>query len=181
MHFFALVLHDYNVKLPETDWLHVLCRKCRTCSCSFFSLPLIFTLVAASISYFPTAATKVSCCSSNRKNVSFVFYLSLCLSLFFSLSFAGLSPAFSFSLSLFRQKNLKLPYLYFYIGMPVVGTDGRAGGCTVTWLPKFLGCTGYQIFLPKVLRCARESSVNIKAVNYALFLPNHIADLLICC
>ena len=70
---------------------------------------------------------------------------------------------------------------YFYIGMPVVGTDGWAGGCTVTSLPKFLGCTGYKIFLPMVLRCVEESSVNIKAVNYALFLSNHIADLLICC
>ena len=35
VHFFAVVLHDYNVKLPETSWLHVLWRKCRTCSCSF--------------------------------------------------------------------------------------------------------------------------------------------------
>ena len=70
---------------------------------------------------------------------------------------------------------------YFYIGMPVVGTNGRAGGRTVTSLPKFLGCTGYKIFLPMVLRCAEESSVNIKAVNYALSLPNHIADFLICC
>ena len=24
VHFFAVVLHDYNVKLPETSWLHVL-------------------------------------------------------------------------------------------------------------------------------------------------------------
>ena len=36
---------------------------------------------------------------------------------------------------------LGLPYLLielFYIGMPVVPTDGRAvGRCTVTWLPKF--------------------------------------------
>ena len=31
VHFFAFVLHDYNVKLPETLW-----RKCRTCSCSLF-------------------------------------------------------------------------------------------------------------------------------------------------
>ena len=233
VHFFAVVLHDYNVKLPETSWLHVLWRKSRACSCSFFSLPLIFTLVGASISYFLTAATKFSCCFSNRKNVSFVFYLSLCLSLLFSLSFAGLSPTFSFSLSPsslyskfvdmtinlslilsrtriqkkfrlywlfsclcftrrewlcdFRQKNLKLPYLYVHW---VIFTlvclwwgrmVGRAGGCTVTSLPKFLGCTGYKIFLPMVLRCARESSVNIKAVNYALFLTNHIVDLLICC
>ena len=33
-------------------------------------------LVAASISHFVTAATKFSCCSSNKKNVFFVFYLS---------------------------------------------------------------------------------------------------------
>ena len=23
VHFFAVVLHDYNVRLPETSWLHV--------------------------------------------------------------------------------------------------------------------------------------------------------------
>ena len=44
----------------------------------FFSLPLTFTLVAASISHFLTAATKFSCCFSN--NFSF-FSLSLQLSL----------------------------------------------------------------------------------------------------
>ena len=37
VHFFAVVLHDYNVKLPEASWLHVFWRKCRTCS-----LPLFF-------------------------------------------------------------------------------------------------------------------------------------------
>ena len=70
VHFLAVVLHDYNVKLPETSWLHVLLQNYK-----------IFTF------FF------------QRKNVSFVFYLSLCLSLLFSLSFAGLSPTFSFSLS----------------------------------------------------------------------------------
>ena len=41
VHFFAVVLHEFNGKLPET----FLWRKCRTCSCSlFFSLPLIFSL-----------------------------------------------------------------------------------------------------------------------------------------
>ena len=36
-------------------------------SCSlFFTLPLIFTLVAASISHFLTAAIKCSCYSSNK-------------------------------------------------------------------------------------------------------------------
>ena len=32
--FFAVVLHDYNVTLSETSWLHVLRKKCRTCSFS---------------------------------------------------------------------------------------------------------------------------------------------------
>ena len=60
VYFFAVVLHN-NVKLPETSWLHVLWRNCRMCSVHFFfffSLPLIFTFVAASFSCFPTAATK---------------------------------------------------------------------------------------------------------------------------
>ena len=52
----------------------------------FFSLPLIFTSVSASISYFPTAATKFSCCFSNNRMPP--------------LFFAGLSPTFCFSLSL---------------------------------------------------------------------------------
>ena len=135
----------------------------------FFSLPLIFTLVSASISYFPTAATKFSCCFSNNR-MSPLF-------------FAGLSPTFCFSLSLsslhskFVDMTIKLSLIpqttliqkkfdsfidslvvsasqdaggfaisakrtsschtcmligLFYIGMPVVGTDGQAGGCTVT-------------------------------------------------
>ena len=76
VHFFAVVLHDYNVKLPEASWLHVLWRKCRTRSCSlFFPLSLIFTQVAASISHFLTAATKFHVVPP-AKNVSFVFSIS---------------------------------------------------------------------------------------------------------
>ena len=59
VHFFALVLHDYNEKLPETSWLLVLWRKYTYVFLfTFFLLSLIFTQVAASISYFLTAATK---------------------------------------------------------------------------------------------------------------------------
>ena len=74
VHFFAVFLDDYNVKLPETSQLQVLWRKCRTCSCSLlFSLPLISTFVAASISHILIAATKFSCCSIlPTKNASFV-------------------------------------------------------------------------------------------------------------
>ena len=42
VHFFAVVLDDYKVKLPETSWLHVLWRKCRTFSCSFFFFTAAF-------------------------------------------------------------------------------------------------------------------------------------------
>ena len=102
VHFFAFVLHDYNVKLPETSQLHVLWRKCRKCSRSLFFTAAHFhlALVAASISHFVTAATKFSCCSSNKK-MSPLFFISRSRSLspFFSLSFAGLPPTFSFSLS----------------------------------------------------------------------------------
>ena len=104
VHFFAVVLHDYNLKLPETSWLPVLWRKCRTCSYSIFFSTFMFTLVSASISYFPTAATKFSCCSSNEKMSPLSFISrSSCLSLFFSLNFAGLSPTFSFSVSFSRS------------------------------------------------------------------------------
>ena len=58
-------------------------------------------LVAASISYFLTAATKLSCSSCNRKKCLFCCLspaLDLCRH-FFSLSFAGMPPTSSFSLS----------------------------------------------------------------------------------
>ena len=102
VYFFAFVLHDYNVKLPEPSQLHVVWGKCHTCSRSLFfhCRYFHFALVAASISHFVTAATKFSCCSSN-KNMSPLFYISRSspLSPFSSLSFAGLPPTFSFSLS----------------------------------------------------------------------------------
>ena len=76
-------------------------RKCRTCSRSLFFTAAHFHLamVAASISHFVTA-TKFSCCSSNKTCI-FRFFISRSKSLspFFSLSFAGLPPTFSFSLS----------------------------------------------------------------------------------
>ena len=62
----------------------------------FFSLPLIFTWVVANISHFLTPTFHGS---SNKKCLLCFFLISaLALSLFFSLSFAGLSPTFSFSI-----------------------------------------------------------------------------------
>ena len=51
---------------------------------------------------------------------------------------------------------------FFIVGVPVVQTDGRSGGRTVTWLPKFLGCIGYQIFSPMVLRARESSAISIR-------------------
>ena len=71
--------------------------------CRLFS-PCILLVTA---SYFVTAATKFSCCSSNQEMSTF-YYISRSrsLSLFFSLSFAALPPTFSsplsFSCSIFQ-------------------------------------------------------------------------------
>ena len=64
-----------------------------------FSLPLIFTLLSARISYL--ISPPVYHVVLPTKFVSFVFFprASSSLSLFFSLSSASLSPTFSFSLS----------------------------------------------------------------------------------
>ena len=65
--------------------------------CRSFS-PCIW-LVAANISHFVTTATKFTCRSSKRMSPFFYLWRSRSLSSFFSLSFAGLPPTFSFSLS----------------------------------------------------------------------------------
>ena len=44
--FFAVVLHDDNVKLPETSELHVLWRRCCMWSCSLFFAAAHFYLGA---------------------------------------------------------------------------------------------------------------------------------------
>ena len=98
VHFFAVVLHDYKVKSSRNFLVTRFMEEMSyVLFCSLFvSLPLFFTLP-----HFLTAATKFP------KNV-FLFFISRSssLSLFFSLSFAGLSPTFSFlclSLSLYSK------------------------------------------------------------------------------
>ena len=82
VHFYAVVLNEYNVKLPETFQLHFLWRKCcRVFLFTFFSLPLIFTLVTASISSF----------SHRRYKFFFVFLLTKLV------SFGFISRSISFS------------------------------------------------------------------------------------
>ena len=91
---FARLQHETSRNFLVTRFME---KKSYVFSFTFFSLPLIFTL---HFSHFVTAATKFSCCSSNKK-MSPLFFISRSRSLlpFFSLSFAGLPPTFSFSLS----------------------------------------------------------------------------------
>ena len=79
VHFLAVVLGDYNVKLPETSKLQVLYMEEMSYVFLFtlFFPAVHFSLVAASISHFLTAAIKFSSFSSNYIIVSFVFYISL--------------------------------------------------------------------------------------------------------
>ena len=93
VHFFALVLHDHNVKLPETSQLHVLWRKCRTCCCSIFF----------SLAHFHLGGRQDFSFSHGRLKIFMLFFQQIALifrssslSLFFSLKFTGLSPALFF-------------------------------------------------------------------------------------
>ena len=58
VHFFAVVLHDYNVKLPETSLLHVLWRKFRASP----MWPLAFLILSPPLQnfhvVFPSTTTK---------------------------------------------------------------------------------------------------------------------------
>ena len=80
VHFFAVVLPDYDVKLPETSQLHNFWRKTSYVFSFTFSMPLILNLalVAASICHYRYKIFVFF----QQKNVSFVFFLSLALDLF---------------------------------------------------------------------------------------------------
>ena len=119
--------------------------------CFYFSLPLILSLLAASISHFLTSAMNFRVFLPT-KFVSFVFYNSLWL---FFVIHVGVKIKYNAEkyrtllLLLFLSKSpgsdvisfqikpwvtFGLPYLLiglFYIGMPVVRTDGRVGGRSV--------------------------------------------------
>ena len=67
VHFFAVVLHGYNVKRQETFWLHVLWRKCRACSSSLFHCrsffhwwPLAFLFFSPPLQIHVVLPTKVA-------------------------------------------------------------------------------------------------------------------------
>ena len=59
VHFFVVVLHDYNMKLPETSLLNVLWRKFCVCSCSLiFHCCLFLTMWPLAFLIFSPRAVK---------------------------------------------------------------------------------------------------------------------------
>ena len=64
VHFFAVALHDYNVKRPETSQLHVLWRKCCMCSRSLFFIAFLI---------LSPPLHKIFMLFFEQKNVSFGF------------------------------------------------------------------------------------------------------------
>ena len=101
VHFFAVVLQDDNVKLPETSQLRG--------PVHFFLPPLFFTWVTASISHFLTGAIKFSCYSSNK--IGLLCFLSLALAL-------SLLSTSMWTLKLSRKKESSLLLLFFISKSP---------------------------------------------------------------
>ena len=134
----------------------------------YFSLPLIFALLTASISHFLTAAlnfhvflpTNSSPLFSITRSSSFsVIHVSVYIKnnaekdKTLLLFFPSKSPI---SFQIKPWVAFGLPYMLIelsYIGMPVVRTDGRSlARCTVTWLPSFPGRVDSHISLAMGLR-----------------------------
>ena len=75
VHFFAVALHDYNVKRPETSQLHVLWRKCCMCSRSLFFIAAHFHLAWWPLAFLILSPPlhKIFMLFFEQKNVSFGF------------------------------------------------------------------------------------------------------------
>ena len=114
----------------------------------FFSLPLIFTLVSASISYFPTAATKFSCFSNNKMSPlffagllpTFCFSLSLSVSLFSKFVDMTINP--SLTLQTTRIQKQFLLSVFVFIDSLVVSASQDAGSHTIYHQNNGLTCSG---------------------------------------
>ena len=148
---------------------------------TFLSLPLIFTFVAASISHFLTAAKQFSCYSSNEIGL-------LCFPVSCSSSFSVIYANVDFKIK--SKQRIGFVVVVFFISKSPGGyaiycrnarvlemqnfTPAYMKGWTYVRTysvrtifsePVFLGCIVYQIFLPKVIRCARfarESSATMR-------------------
>ena len=165
VHFSVIILHDYNVKLPETSLLHILWKKCCMCSCSLFLTATHFHLGGRYQLSFSHHHYKISMFFF-QQNWSPLFLIS------HSSSFSVIQVKVHLqTLKLSQKKELAL-LLLFFISISLGGyaiyhqnrwmqnfTPAYMKGWmhirTILSEPKFLGCIDNQIFLPMVLRCMR--------------------------
>ena len=106
VHFFAVVLHDYIVKLPETSWFRFMEEMLYMFLFTFLLLPLIFTLHWWPLAFLilsPPLQNFHVVLPTKKKPPLFFISRSRSLSHFFSLSFAGLPHTFSFSVTFSRS------------------------------------------------------------------------------
>ena len=116
VHFFTVTWQDDNQKLPETSWLRLLWRKCRTCSCSLFfhcrsfspRWPLAFIIFSPPLQNFmlflPQKTSPLFCVSLSS---SFSRWASLACRLTFSFLCLSL-PRFSKFVDMTINRNLIL-------------------------------------------------------------------------
>ena len=106
-HFFAVVLHDDNVKLPETSQLHVLWRKCCMWSCSLFFRCRSF------LPWWPLAFLIFS---QPLRNVHVILQTKLVFFVFLSLALAlSLLSTPMQTLKLSRNKRIGFVVVVFYL------------------------------------------------------------------
>ena len=118
------------------------------CFCLFFfSMPLIFTLVATSISQFVTATIKFSCLFLSlaqsthvRVDIKFNWKKDLVLLLFFLSESLGSQVIYRQKATVLEMQNFSPPYMKRWTYVQMILSE-----------PKFLGCINNQIFLPIVL------------------------------
>ena len=122
-----------------------------------------------------TAATKCSCCSSNKQWLLCFLSLALTLCRPFSLLELRWRAAHFLFFTVHKTRvamrfHAKITSSCIWVAIPVIwvilrwyscGADGRADGKTVTWLPKFLEWVDYHIFLGMGLRL-RASGAPLK-------------------
>ena len=169
VHFFAVVLHDYNEKLPETSWLHVLYAPVHFfCGCRWFS------------PWWPLASPFSHHCYKIfmfffQRNWSPLFFISRSSS--FSVIHVNVDikikweERIGFAVVVFISKRLGsyaikrqnarvLEMQNFIPGYMKGRTYGRTYSVRTTFSePKFLGCIDYQIFLSMLLRALESSAI----------------------
>ena len=150
VHFFTVVLHDYNVKLRNFLGTRFFKEMLNVFLFTFFSLPLIFTLVAASISPFSHRRFKIFMFFFQR-NWSPLVFLS-CSSSFSVIRTLKLSPkkesAFVTkrpgSYAIYRRNARVLEMQNFIPAYTKRWTHVRTYPVrTIFSEPKFLGCIDY--------------------------------------